>query len=345
MEVKEVTDKSLWESFLSSVSEKTFLNSWNWGEFQIVMGNKIWRRGVFNDEKLIALALISKIEARRGTFLLVQHGPAIVKREAHNAKQVLEILLEELKKIGKEEGAIFIRMNPLWERTQENQNILRELGFREAPMHANAYEATWRLDITIPEEELLKQMRKTTRYLIRQTMQNQEISVEKSEKFDDVEKYQKLNREVAQRQRFVPFSSEYIKNECKVFLKDSQAVLFLGKYKDEIASAALVIFWSGIGFYHQAASSSKYAKLSIPYLVMWEAIKEAKRRGCTLYDLWGYVDPEKQKRHPWAGPTLFKMGFGGFKKEYFKTQDLPLSSKYWLVYVFEKLRSFYRFSL
>jgi len=35
-------------------------------------------------------------------------------------------------------------------------------------MHANAYEATWKLDIRPTEEELLKQMRKTTRYLIRQ---------------------------------------------------------------------------------------------------------------------------------------------------------------------------------
>ncbi|PIP22301.1 MAG: hypothetical protein COX38_01365, partial [Candidatus Nealsonbacteria bacterium CG23_combo_of_CG06-09_8_20_14_all_39_25] len=209
----------------------------------------------------------------------------------------------------------------------------------EAPMHANAYEATWKLDLSSSDEELLMGMRKTTRYLIRQVQKNQDITVEMSEKLDDINIYQKLNKEVSQRQKFVPFSSEYIKNEFEVFSKDNQAVLFFGKHKGEIAAAALVIYWSGIAFYHQAASSSRYAKLSIPYLLTWEAIKEAKKRGCTLFDFWGYVNPQKEPQHPWAGPTLFKMGFGGQAHEYVKTQDLPLSKRYWLIYAFEKVRS------
>jgi peptidoglycan pentaglycine glycine transferase (the first glycine) len=118
--------------------------------------------------------------------------------------------------------------------------------------------------------------------------------------------------------------------------------LFFGRYRGELAAGALVIFWSGIGFYHQAASVLKYAKLSLPYLLQWEAIKEAKRRGCALYDFWGYVDPQREPRHPWAGPTLFKMGFGGRVFEYIKTQDFPLSRKYWLTYLFEKLRKIKR---
>ena len=205
-------------------------------------------------------------------------------------------------------------------------------------MHANAYEATWKLDLTPSEEELLINMRKTTRYLIRQAMKNPDITIEKSEKLSDIEIYQKLNKEVAVRQKFTPFSYEYIKNEFEVFSKDNEALLLFGKYKREVAAAALVIFWSGIGFYHQAASLSKYAKFSIPYLLQWEAIKEAKKRGCKLYDFWGFTDPKKEPKHPWAGPTLFKMGFGGYKKEYVKTQDFPLSKKYWLTYFFEKLR-------
>ena len=107
-------------------------------------------------------------------------------------------------------------------------------------------------------------------------------------------------------------------------------------------AGAMVIFWSGIAFYHQAASLNKYAKLSIPYLLQWRAIKEAKARGCNVYDFWGFTDPEKFPKHPWAGPTLFKMGFGGYKKEYLKTRDFIISKKYWINYIIEKMRKIKR---
>jgi len=47
-------------------------------------------------------------------------------------------------------------------------------------MHANAYEATWKLDITPSEEELLKGMRKTTRYLIRQVQKIPQLRLKKA---------------------------------------------------------------------------------------------------------------------------------------------------------------------
>ena len=329
---QEITSKEVWERFFDGAQEKTFLQSWNWGEFQQKMGHKIWRIGVCDNEgcptSLTLVVLAVKVVARRGTFLLVQH-----------ALNISEVLLNKLKDIAKEEGCIFIRVATLLPRTEENKKLFRDLGFREAPMHANAYEATWKLDITPTEDELLANMRKTTRYLIRQAEKNPDIEIEKSNKLEDIEVYQKLNKEAAKRQNFTPFSEKYIKNEFEVFSGDNQGLWFFGKYKDELAAAALVIFWSGIGFYHQAASDAMFAKFSIPYLLQWKAIKEAKRQGCKLYDFWGYVDPQKQPKHPWAGPTLFKMGFGGRDYEYVKTQDLPLAKKYWFTCIFEKIRS------
>ena len=338
IKIENIIDKSVWEKFVGQHTPRTFLQSWAWGEFQKQMGNKIWRLGIFNDNKLAGVALVSKIIAKRGTFLLIQHGPCLAKMQ----KEIFAILLAELKRIGEEEKVSFIRINPLWERDLENKKFFRNFGFRDAPMHANAYEATWKLNITMSEEELLMKMRKTTRYLIRQTLKNKDITIEKSAKPDDLEAYQKLNQTVAKKQSFTPFSHEYIKNEFKIFSKENQALYIFSKYKGEIAAAALIIFWSGTAYYHQAASGFKHAKLSLPYLIAWEAIKEAKKRGCVLYDFWGYVNPQTQPRHPWSGPTLFKMGFGGNAFEYIKTQDLPLNKKYWLNYLIEKTRKIKR---
>ena len=338
MEIQEVRDKNIWENFLSECNNRTFLQSWNWGEFNKSMGNKIWRLGFYDRGELISVCLITFIEAKRGKFLLIQHGPNIKEQKPESKEQILRVLLGEIKNIRQEETADFVRVAPLLERNKENSKIFRNLGFKKSPMHASAYEATWKLGLTLPEEELLKNMRKTTRYLIRRAQKDANIEIFRRWSIDDVDTFYQIHQEVVRSQKFTPFSLEYLKNEFSAFLPDNQISLFFGEYKGEIIAAAYVIFWSNIGFYHHAALLPQYHKIPVAYLLQWEAIKEAKRRGCSLYDFWGYVNPRENPSHPWAGPTLFKMGFGGKPCQYLKTQDLALSKKYWLTYLFEKLR-------
>lgn len=339
LEVREVKNKEIWESFLLNCEEKTFLDSWNWGEFQKMMENKIWRLGVYNNGGLFSVALVVKTMAKRGAFLLVPHGPTFAKATAGRPKikyEILKTFLEELEKIAKEEKASFIRISPIWERNEENIEIFKKLRFRMAPIFVHP-ELVWELDLKPSEEELLMQMRKTARYLIKQGLKNREIEILQSNKIEDVEVFNKLYQETVDRHRFIPFSLNYLKNEFLAFQPDNQISIFFGKYKNDIASSAMIIFWSNIGFYHQGASSSKYPKIPVSYLLQWEAIKEAKRRGCKFYNFWG-IAPSEALKHRYTGVTLFKMGFGGYKKEYVKTQDFPISKKYWLTFLFEKLR-------
>ncbi len=333
MIVKKITDKNIWENFLLPIKEKTFLQSWNWGEFQKMIGNKIWRFGIYENDELISITLIVKIAAKRGIFLFLPHGPIM----RNQRPEILETFLEELKKIAKEEKANFIRIASIWERNKENTEIFKDLGFRKAPFHIHP-EVTWQLDISSPEEDLLMQMRKTTRYLIRQAQKNQEIEISQSQKLEDVEIFNNLHQEVVKRQHFTPFSLNYFKKEVSVFNPDNQISIFFGKYKNEILASAIIVFWQGIAFYHHAASSLKYSKIPISYLLQWEVIKEAKKRGCSLYNFWGIAPEGSSKKHPWAGLTLFKKGFGGYLKEYVETQDFVLSQKYWLNWGIEKMR-------
>jgi lipid II:glycine glycyltransferase (peptidoglycan interpeptide bridge formation enzyme) len=340
MEIKEIQNKEIWESFLKDCQEKTFLQSWNWGEFCKFMGEKVWQWGIYDNDELIAVALVEKKIAKRGTFLLVPHGPA-TKPEENSREEILKALSEKLKIIAAHEQASFIRINPIWKREERGISLFKNLGFRQAPLQMHP-EASWKLNLEPSEEELFVNMRKTTRYLIRQAQKNDNISFSQSNDFKDVEIFSRFHDQVSKRQSFIPFSLEYLQKEFSAFGKDGGVSLFFGYHNKEIACGSFVVFWSGIGFYHHAISVPKFAKLSVPYLLLWEAIKEAKKRGCEIFDFWGFVDPKKQPSHPWAGPTLFKMGFGGQAHEYVKTQDLPLSCKYWLTYAFEKIRKLKR---
>jgi lipid II:glycine glycyltransferase (peptidoglycan interpeptide bridge formation enzyme) len=343
MDIKKIDNKEKWDNFCLQCKEKTFLQSWSWGDFNLEMGKKIWRLGVCNQGKLISVALAVKTIAKRGTFLFVPHGPVIIEDLSMNdKKEIFELLLAQLKKIAKEEKAAFIRVSPILLDSADNNSIFLNFGFRKSPMHASAYKATWKLDVYPPEDDLLKNMRKTTRYLIKKATENTDIVIEKSSNSKDIETFQKLSKEVSRRQKFISFSDNFVKKEFETFSKNNESIFLFGKYKGEIAAGALIIFWSGIAFYHQAASSTKFAKFSIPYLLQWEAIKEAKKRGCSVYDFWGFTDPEKFPEHPWAGPTLFKMGFGGYAREYVKTQDYIISQKYWFNYIIEVARKLRR---
>jgi peptidoglycan pentaglycine glycine transferase (the first glycine) len=338
MEIREIDNKKEWEEFLLVCKEKTFLNSWNWGEFQKKQEDKIWRFGIYDNGQLVAIALIIKIRAKRGTFLFLPHMPIAISKT-----NVLKILINKIKEIAKKERASFIRIAPIWERTNENIKIFRELGFRNAPIHMHP-EATWEMDILPSEEDLFRGMRKTTRYLIKQAEKNKDIEIIKSNNFNDLEIFCNILNKTANRHNFVPFSLNYLTEQFSCFNPDKQIMIYLGKYKGEIICSAIMVYWQGLSFYHHGASLQKYDSNKVPvsYLQQWEAIKEAKKRGCVKHNFWGIAEDENDKNHPWYGLTLFKKGFGGYRKDYVKTQDLPLSNFYYLTFAFENLRKIRR---
>lgn len=347
MEIKEIENKDLWERELMGTDEKTFLDSWNWGEFNKSMGNYIKRLAVIDNNQIKLLALIIGIKAKRGKFLFVPHGPIILDKQIslNQKEELLKILINNLKNIAQKERFDFIRIAPIIKNDSENQKIFNDLGFRKAPIHIHP-EVTWVLNIQADENTLLDNMRKTTRYLIRKA-QKEGVKVEQSTNINDIQIFDNLYSETVQRHHFVPFSIDYLKKEFQSFIKDNQIRIFLAKYNEEVLASAMIIFWQGVAFYHQGASSNKYPKIPAAYLLQWEAIKEAKKRGCTKYNFWGIVPQIKTiddlkkpsiKKHPWWGLSLFKIGFGGKREEYLKTQDLPLSWTYWLTYIFETIR-------
>jgi len=337
MQTKKINDKTEWEEFCLKCKEKTFTQSYNWGTFNELMGDKIWRFGIYENNNLIAIFQLMKTKARRGTYITIPMGPIIKNQEETNS--VLKQTLLKTKEIAKQEKADFIRWAPILKNTKENVEIFKTLGLKNAPIHIHP-ELTWELDITPDEETLLKGMRKTTRYLIRQGIKNNDLEIIKSTNSEDVKEFNNVYKITAERHNFTPFSVKYLTNELNAFKKDNEVLIFLAKYKGEIIASSMIIFWSGIGFYHQGASSQKHPKIPASYLMQWEAIKEAKQRNCKKYNFWGIAkDKEiKDKNHPWAGLTLFKKGFGGYNTEYIKTQDFGLTWKYPLIKLFEKLR-------
>ncbi|MDO8514179.1 MAG: peptidoglycan bridge formation glycyltransferase FemA/FemB family protein [bacterium] len=326
-------DKDAWEKFLVKQKPHSFLQSWVWGEQYEQGGSKIFRIAMRKGEDVVAVALFIKIDARRGSFLLCPHGPAISTTE--NEESLLRHIAREATRIARVEECDFIRFCPLAKPSPENKLLYHELGFRNAPIHMHP-ELSWMLDITKPEETLLKEMRKTTRYLIKK-MEKEGVEITQSTNPEDIEKFWPIYQETVKRQHFTAFGKKDLRKEFELFAANNEATFFFGSYKGELITSAIMIFYNGQAFYHHSGSLQKFADINASYLLQWRVIQEAKRRGCTLYNFWG-ISPDDRPRHPWAGLSLFKKGFGGFAEEYLHAQDKPLTAKYQLNYIVETTR-------
>jgi lipid II:glycine glycyltransferase (peptidoglycan interpeptide bridge formation enzyme) len=334
MIIKEIENKEIWENSIQSQPEYTFLHSWNWGSFNLAMGNKIWRLGIYDGKELAGVALVVGIQAKRGKFLFMPH--ALLAQLTDNNKQLtaFNFLIDYLKDLAGKEGCSFIRISPLLERNEENLKLFQSLGFRRAPIHMHA-ESTLLLDITKTEEELLKNMRKTTRYLVRK-MEKEGVVIEKENPLSG-DSFLKLQDKVAERKHFSVFSKKQIMAELDSFCSDNQLIIFNARYKNEVIASALIVFYGYRAFYYQSASYTEHKNISAPYLVVWRAINEAKKRGCKLFDFYG-ASPADKPNHPWAGPTLFKQGFGSYRVNYLTAQDLVLDWRYWITFLIETAR-------
>ena len=331
LSVAPIVDRNLWDNFVESQAPDSFMHTWQWGIFQEALGGKIWRLGIFDNHQLVGIALIVKVTARRGSFLFCPHGPLL----QFSHERQLPLFVAYLANLAKLEGVSFIRISPLLENTTEHLSLFHRLGFRNAPIHMHA-ELMWLLDLTPSEDTLLLGMRKTTRQLIHKA-ERDGVLITTSVDPQRVDDFWAVYQQTVDRQGFVPFSREYLKQEFTAFVTDGQALLFFAQYQGVVLATALVIFANGTAFYHHGASTREFPKIPAAHLLQWAIIQEAKKRGCRCYNFWG-IAPENTPSHPWAGLTLFKMGFGGFAKEYLHAQDLVLTWRYWPNYVIEKLR-------
>ncbi|MCL4374293.1 peptidoglycan bridge formation glycyltransferase FemA/FemB family protein [Patescibacteria group bacterium] len=325
MRIKPIGDRSVWTDFFQENQSPSFLQSWEWGEFQTVQGTEILRLGMYRSGRLEGAALILKIRSKRGRFLFIPHGPWLKNRRS------FPVLVNYLTEMAKRESFDFVRIAPAILDNRENAVMFSKLGFKPAPIYMHA-ETMWVLPLE-SEVEMLDAMRKSTRYNINRAVRDG-VTVEKRTDIRAVEAFWKIYQQTARREQFVPFSQRFISNEFNAFNQTGRAAFFFAYTPTrQCIAAALIIFTPSTAFYHQGATT--HAKVPGSHLLQWEAIKEAKRRDCRYYNFWGIHRPGRTPRH-WTGLTLFKQGFGGERIDYLPTQDLIVSPKYYLTYWYEK---------
>ena len=84
----------------------------------------------------------------------------------------------------------------------------------------------------------------------------------------------------------------------------------IAQVNDEPVASIFVFYFAGRAYYVYGMSRNEYREKMPTYLLQWEAMKSAKARGCSVYDLWGAPDVFDESDSMW-GVFRFKDGLGG----------------------------------
>ncbi len=336
--IKQINDREQWQNFVLKQENTLFVQSWDYGEFYKRIGEQFWVFGIYEEidkkELLVGGSLVLSTHARRGNYLYMPYGPII---NSQNYSGALRALTDELRHFVREHEYIFVRASPFVQARKRNKIYYSKLGYRDAPMHALA-ENTWLLDITPSEEELLANMKKNHRNLINRCVR-EGVRVSVSDSDRELDQFNDILSQTAKRHGFHRFPQKYIKREFDVFAANKQALILKAYLPDgRLDSASIFIFFGNMSVYRHSGSLNLNKKLPTSYLMQWQAIKEAKRRGMKTHNFWGIAPEEASDRHPFKGITRFKKGFGGYGLNLLRCQDLPLSARYWFTWALETVR-------
>ncbi|TSC84186.1 MAG: Methicillin resistance protein [Microgenomates group bacterium Gr01-1014_16] len=163
---------------------------------------------------------------------------------------------------------------------------------------------TLRVDLGQSESKLFNSFKKDCRYTIRKcSMFNIQCSINKFYKF-----YEIWRKSARRKNLWIPSEKEY-KALVECFGKKCFCVIA----GDE--AGAVILMHDKTAYYYYAGATKEGNEKNLPYLVVWEAMKEARRKGCKIWDFEGVYDfrwPSKS----WKGFSHFKKSFGGYEVEF-----------------------------
>lgn len=309
-----------WDSFVLS-QNGSFLQSRAWGQFQKSTGKKVL---FLKENDWQALTIINPLRLGK-TYFYVPYGP-IWNKEKNNEQIILKNFLLKLKSIAKEYNTIFIKIEP---RTSDEKisAIAQNLGFKKAQKSIQP-EDTMIVDISHPEQEIFASFEKRCRGEIKLAVKKN-VSLYSDSTDTGIKNFLELLEKTAARDAFRAHPIAYYETLVKTLKPANQVDLFFAKIGQDIISGCIAVYFGAAASYIHAASAGSYRAANA---LVWTAIKEAKKKQCAYFDLYGVAPLNAGENHPWRGLTKFKESFGGARTHYIGAFDYPVSNFWFKLY-------------
>ncbi len=178
---------------------------------------------------------------------------------------------------------------------------LARVGVHASPVFVQP-RRTLLMDLSKGDEELLGAMKKKTRQYIHKAERAGVVT----EETRDLDRFMKVLRAVATRDRFAIRSREYYERLLAAF--GDRALLMIARLGDDDAGAMLLVRMADRAWELYGGWSGAHAEARPFYLLKWRAMLRMRQLGVRRYDMYGLAEGADD---PLAGVENFKLGYGG----------------------------------
>lgn len=310
-----------------------------WGKFQQKVpyrGKYIYLEETENGETVSAILIRMKIY-RFFSFYACTMGPILSKNNQLNQK-----LIEKIYKQALLDKVTYVQFQFPVEKKETEKHALYKVSLnkfvKQTTFQSFYPQTTLKIDLSIDNEDILKQMKPKGRYNIKVAKKHgveiKEININKDkELFND---FYKILKNTALKDGFGVHPYYYYSFMLKAL--EGNIKLFGAFIEKRLIAGAIMTYYGNTATYFFGASSYSDRKYMAPYLLQWHAICDAKENKYKEYDFLGIAE-ENSINHRLKGVTSFKKKFGGEVVEYVSPIDLKISAwKYFLCWMICKIK-------
>ncbi len=323
-----------WDAFLAGPANGHLLQTARWARLKTDFGwsaQRIVLRTIPSpDAPLLGGASILFRKLPWGQSIgYIPKGPAVDWSDRAQLRAVLTMARNAAAK----RRAALLKIEPDQPATPNLAAALREHGFQPSSQRVQPL-TTIVVDLTGDESAILARMKQKWRYNIRLS-ERRGVTVREGATAD-LPAIQALMDATAARDGFSVHNAAYHRRATDLFTPAGLMAWLLAEHEGQLLAAIAVFALGRTAYYMWGASADDGRNVMPNHAVQWAAMRWARARGCTVYDLWGvpdevgddpdrYTDAETWGQGGLWGVYRFKQGFGGRVVRFAGAWDLPLS--------------------
>lgn len=346
LRIVKINKKEEWDGFVFEHGHP--LQMWGWGELKS-SGN--WRverifvknenptarkkKEKYSDVVAAAQILVRKLPWPLRSFAYIPRGAVILSKKPQERAKILELIANYTKKNIKPRS-VALSIEPDWESDEFSGDELIKKGWKKAK-NTVLLPRTLILDLTKNEEELLAEMTKNNRQIIRKSSEKATVRpIETDEEFDAVlnlydetakragfpihgrEYYHKLRKLMGEN---APIYGAFVKNEILRELFPERINEFEEEQGEKLVGFSWIATSKKTAFELYGGSDDLGRDTRANYILKWLVLIQMKNRGIERYDMNGLLGD---------GVSKFKMKFARHENMMTGAFDKPFSRHYWI---------------